>query len=130
MKEKLQQFMSGRYGLDNLGRFLNVLALIIFLVGTLLHTQIASIALVLIVINYFRMFSRNFYKRERENMIYLQIRNKFLGFFSSRFRRIKSQKTHCYFRCPSCNQELRVPKGKGKISITCPKCHAVFERRS
>ena len=130
MREKLQRFMIGRYGFDDLGRFLNILALIILVAGTFLIPQITVFALVLIVICYFRMFSRNMYKRANENMIYLGIRGKITGFFSSIFIRMKSLKTHCYFRCPSCRQKLRVPRGKGKISISCPKCHTKFERRS
>ena len=130
MKEKLQRFMSGRYGYDNLSRFLSVLALIVFILGTLLLPPISNFAFVLLIICYFRMFSRNIYKRANENMIYLQIRKKILKGFSSTVIHVKNRNTHCFFRCPSCRQEVRVPKGKGKISITCPKCHTIFEGRS
>ena len=130
MKAKLQQFMIGRYGLDDLGRFLNILVLVILLLSSFLFPQISGVAFGIMFICFFRIFSRNTYKRTQENTAYLRIKNKIAGKFSMQVKKIKSRKTHRYFRCPSCKQTLRVPKGKGMISIICPKCRTVFKKRS
>ena len=130
MKAKLQQFMMGRYGLDDLGRFLNTLVLVILLLGALLFPQITGVAIGIMLLCYFRILSRNTYKRAQENAAYLRVRHKVTGKLSVQWQKIKSYKTHRFFRCPSCRQTLRVPKGKGTITVTCPKCRTVFEKRS
>ena len=130
MKAKLQQFMIGRYGLDDLGRFLNIFVLVIMLLSSFLFPQISGVAIGIMFIGFFRIFSRNTNKRAQENMAYLRVKNKITGKLSTQVQKVKSRKTHRFFRCPSCKQTLRVPKGKGMISITCPKCHTVFKKRS
>ena len=130
MKAKLQQFMMGRYGVDNLSRFINILALILLLLSSLLQPQLTGAAIALIIINFIRMLSRNTYKRSQENEAFLRLKGRFTGVFSGQIRRIKDYKTHRFFKCPSCKQTLRVPKGKGMISVTCPKCRNVFKRKS
>ena len=130
MKAKLQQFMMGRYGQDDLCRFMNILSLVFLVLGMVLIQQLTGFAIALMIIGIFRMFSRNVNKRAQENKAYLRIKNKITGWFSKRVRRIKDRKTHRYFDCPSCKKTLRVPKGKGKISITCPQCRTIFEKRS
>ena len=79
------------------------------------------LAVVGIVIMYFRMLSKNIYKRAAENTRFL---NATTGIRKSvsRMKNRSRDKEHCYFKCPSCSQTVRVPRGKGKISITCPKC--------
>ena len=130
MKARLQQFMIGRYGQDNLGRFLNIAALIILLLGSFLLPQLTGAALAIMILCLFRNFSRNTYKRSQENEAFLRLKNKFTGLFTRQIRKLKDRKTHRFFRCSSCKQTLRVPKGKGMISITCPKCRYVFKKRS
>ena len=130
MKAKLQQFMMGRYGQDDLCRFMNIVSLVFLVLGMVLIQQLTGFAVALMIMGIFRMFSRNVNKREQENKAYLRMKNKITGWFSKRVRRIKDHKTHRYFNCPSCKKTLRVPKGKGKISITCPQCRTIFEKRS
>jgi hypothetical protein len=122
--------MMGRYGQDDLCRFMNILSLVFLVLGMVLIQQLTGFAIALMIIGIFRMFSRNVNKRAQENKAYLRIKNKITGWFSKRVRRIKDRKTHRYFDCPSCKKTLRVPKGKGKISITCPQCRTIFEKRS
>ena len=130
MKAKLQQFMLGRNGVDDLGRFLNLLVLVILLLGAFLFPQVSGLAIGIMVLCYFRIFSRNIYKRAQENAMFLRLKSRATGKVAVQIQRMKSRKTHRYFQCPSCKQTLRVPKGKGKISITCPKCRTVFDKRS
>jgi len=130
VKAKLQQFMSGRHGLDDLGRGLNILAMVMLVLGSLLLPQLSSLAMMLVIVGIFRIMSRNVYKRTQENEAYMRLRYKITRWVSSHIQQIKNRKTYRYYRCPSCRQSLRVPKGKGKIAVTCPKCKTVFDKRS
>ena len=118
-----RQFMTGRYGTDKLGLTLLGTALAMSLLGTLIQNTLVSLALslgyyALMFWALFRMFSRNTYARYEEN-------RKFLRFFD----RLKDR-DHRYFSCPKCNQPVRVPRGKGKIAITCPKCREKFIKKT
>lgn len=124
MKYRLRTFFSGRNGIDNLGKTLLWGALIIMILSTLLGLGILySVALVLLCYVYIRAFSRNLERCQRQNAKYLSWRN---------FRKLRFQqrKTHKFYRCPKCKQQLRVPKGKGRISITCRSCGERFEKKT
>ncbi len=131
MREKFARFMYGRNGADHLSRFLSYAILIcilfdIFVDGSVFYL----IAFVLLVYNFFRIFSKNINKRRAENAKYLQFRNKFVFAFKNWRERQKQRKEYVFFRCPSCKAMLRVPRGKGKIRVTCRKCGNAFERRT
>lgn len=119
----MTRFMSGRYGMDKLN---SVVLWSSVAVGFLaLFFPFAVVRLLLTTISYlmmgwavFRCFSRNTYKRYRENRRFLLI-----------IDRIKDRQ-HKYFDCPRCRQPVRVPRGKGKIAITCPKCKEKFIRKT
>ncbi|HIV24963.1 MAG TPA: hypothetical protein IAB71_04120 [Candidatus Scatomonas pullistercoris] len=124
-RDKLENFMQGRYGIDQLGRFMlyAALALIIlsfFFRGMFLNTA----ALVLLVLCYIRMFSRNHAKRWAENEKFLSIKDRIFG------RGRHRDAAYCYFKCPACGQKVRVPRGKGRISIRCPRCNNDFIKRT
>lgn len=131
MKEKFIRFMYGRYGVDAFGKFLVVLglALIIFS-GFTRFRLIPLLAWVVIIYAYFRIFSRNIYKRSAENQSYLKRTAKIRSFWWNQKNLMKQRKTHHIYKCPSCHQKIRVPKGKGKIEIRCPKCQNTFVKRS
>ncbi len=150
---RFQNFMEGRYGNDELNRFLVIVALICIVVNLFLRTNILwIIAVVLLVWIYFRTFSRNTTQRAIENDRYLSITSRFRrrdrrGYDSydsysggsSYSRQEKAERKRAqrqdrryykYFNCPNCNQKVRVPKGKGRIEITCPKCRTSFIRKT
>ena len=120
----LQRFMIGRYGTDKL----NIAILVAGLVASVLSVIIRFLPLVrlllmllsygLVVWSVFRALSRNTYKRYLENRKYLM------------FMQQVKDREHRYFDCPRCHQQTRVPRGKGKISITCPKCKEKFIRKT
>ena len=119
----LRGFMAGRYGTDRL----NMVILCAGLVASLLSvwTQSQGLNLVFFVLSYglmiwaiFRSLSRNTYKRYLENRKFLQL-----------ITRVKDRQNR-YFDCPKCRQVVRVPRGKGKISITCPRCKEKFIRKT
>ena len=127
----LQNFMRGRYGTDQLNFFLLVVAIIIMLVVTLFRIPyIYWVSIALLIFCYWRMFSRKTYKRSAENTKFLRLVYPITSRFQNMKKKWKDRKTHKYFKCPNCKQELRVPKGKGEITITCPKCHTKFDKRT
>lgn len=130
MREKFNRFMAGRYGMDQLGRFMVYACMVLLLLGILLSDVLRYLAVVLLVIIYVRVFSRNFEKRRRENEKFLRLKYKFTGGFGDWRDRQKQRKDYVFFRCPSCKVMLRVPRGKGKIRVTCRKCGNSFERRT
>ncbi len=170
MRNRMQGFMDGRYGNDQLNQFLSIAALVLIVLNIFIRVSFLwLIGIALLIWVYFRMFSRNTSQRAVEN-------DRFIGFFSrfrrggggfrggrnsyggsyggrgsygnsrssrssgnsssareraERFRAQQQDKRYYkYFNCPNCNQKVRVPKGKGKIEITCPKCHTSFIRKT
>lgn len=127
-RDWVRRFMQGRYGADELEQFLMYLSLGIIVVNIFAGSSLLSLAVTVIVIySIFRMLSRNYGARRAENAKYLRLRMKFMDFFRGRKRKV-TDKDHRYFRCPNCNQMVRVPKGKGHIAIRCPKCNNEFIR--
>lgn len=131
MQDKLRRFMMGRYGLDELNRFLLTAAVILMLISMFFRNVLLEILpLLLLVLSYFRIFSKNINLRYNENQKYLAIKNRLFGYFRNlKSRHVQKRNYHIY-NCPTCKQKIRVPKGKGKICITCPKCRAEFIRKS
>ena len=129
-KDKMARFMYGRYGMDQLSRNLSLICLVLLIVTMLRNNVIYMIALVGIVYTYFRVFSRNISRRSEENEKYLKFHYKVVGKLNKIKFRITDSKTHRIFRCPSCSQKIRVPRGKGKISIKCPKCRIEFIKKT
>ena len=119
----LRLFMEGRYGMDKLNMVMLWTGVIASLLSTLipvppLNLILWGVSYVLMFVSIFRILSRNTYKRYQEN-------RKFLQFFD----RLKDR-DHRYYDCPKCRQMVRVPRGKGKISITCPRCREKFVKKT
>ena len=137
----MRRFMYGRYGVDQLNIFLLIAAVALNVVSMILSRFGAVcriIGMLLTLLSYgvlgwylFRFFSRNPDKRFLENRRYLALKAKLFG-----SRRVKTLTTrladrqHRYYRCPNCKQTVRVPRGRGKISIRCPRCSEKFIRKS
>ena len=131
MKEKLRNFMIGRYGIDSFSKFLMGIALVLCILDIFVNSIfINSWFIVIIVYVYYRMFSRNYNKRYQENLKFLQIKNKVMSKFKSQKWMMQQRKTPHIYKCPTCNQKIRIPKGKGRICITCPKCKTEFTKTS
>lgn len=131
MKDRLRQFMVGRYGVDEFNRFLLILSLAAMIISRILGGGILYLTAVMVLgYTYFRMLSRNLNKRYRENMGYLKVRNRFFGFFIKGKNTVNQRKNYHIYKCPGCGQKIRIPKGKGRISITCPKCRTEFIKKS
>lgn len=131
LKSIFTKFMQGRYGADILARDMLYLALGLMIINLIVRSTILStIALVILVIGYLRMFSKNHSARYNENRRYTNIRYTITDKISKRFRRVKDSKKYKYLKCPQCSQQLRVPRGKKQIVVTCPKCKSKFDAKS
>ena len=131
MKEKFYRFMAGRYGGDQYNRFLCGAAMVLLIISLISKLGLLWVlALAVLIYSYVRTFSRKLEKRRAENERYLRIKYKVTGGFKNWRERQKQRKDYCFFRCPSCRAMLRVPRGKGRIRVTCRKCGNAFERRT
>ena len=127
---KFANFMRGRYGQDALNQALMYITCALFLISFFVRNQfIVLVAEVLWFITLFRMFSKNIYKRQTENNAYLKLIEPITKEVSV-MKKQKADPMHKYYRCPTCSQIVRVPKGRGKIEIRCPKCQTRFEKRT
>lgn len=135
MKKWLAKVMVGRYGVDQLTNAMLVLSMVLLVVAlffgnSIVNTILWTLAVLLLVAGYYRIFSKKTSQRYQENQKYLRLRNRITGRFRSVKERLKQRKTHRFFKCPQCGVTVRVPKGKGKIKITCPKCKTAFVRNT
>ena len=131
MKEKFIRFMAGRYGADQFSRFLSFLALALIVLNLFFRSSVLWVlGIAALVLTYVRMFSKNFEKRRRENERYLRLKYQLTGSVRNWADRLKQRRDYVFFRCPSCRAMLRVPRGKGKIRVTCRKCGNAFERKT
>ncbi len=135
MRQRLAAFFAGRYGMDSLSKLTLVLALVAAVLSQVVPSAAVSVifwavAIVLLVVTYWRMLSRNVQKRYEENQRYLRATGRLRFFSRGRVERFRLRKTYRFFRCPSCHILLRVPKGKGKIQITCRKCGNRFTKKT
>ena len=134
MRGWLQRMMIGRNGMDALNRFLSVVLILVVAVEMFLRSKAAVVlsvlSLVLLVVIYFRMFSRDIYRRSRENGTYLRLRYPIVNAVQGWRDRFRQRKEYRFYRCPSCRAWLRVPRGRGQIDIVCRKCGTSFRRRS
>ena len=130
MRNAIQRFMYGRYGNDQLNTALVVLYLILWLLEMITQFALFGVlSTVLVFVVLFRMLSRNLYKRREENAKFLRKADPILRWYRLQ-RTIRRDKNHVYFKCPSCSQQLRVPRGKGKITVNCRNCGASFQEKS
>lgn len=135
MKNKLIRFMQGRYGVDTFSKFLLIAGLAIVLLSSVIGSRTIDTAgyilgWAVIIYCYFRMFSKNVTKRYAENQTFMAKTYKLRSLFQKQKNTWKQRKTHHIYKCPSCGQKIRIPKGKGRIEIRCPKCSTTFVKKS
>lgn len=151
MREKLARFMQGRYGMDELGRFLMGTMFVILLVELVTGWYVLTLAFwAIFIMAYYRMLSHDYGKRQQENQKFLTVRYKFrtkwyqlfyknnnmyrnngtMNGFHKLKKNIQQKMQYHIYKCPNCNQKIRIPRGKGKIMVRCPKCNIEFLKRS
>ena len=131
MRDKIYRFMQGRYGTDDFYKFLFWVALIGIVINWFFKSQLLSFAVTLILVYaMYRVLSKNHSARYAENQRYLQATAKIRYWFDQQKKLMEERKYHHIYTCPKCRQKIRIPKGKGKIMLRCPKCHHEFQKRS
>ena len=123
LSAKFRSFMVGRYGTDRLNMVILGAGLALVLIYGFIPNGVVKLILwalsyALMIWALFRTFSRNTYKRYEENRKFMRC-----------IDRLKDRQ-HRYFNCPKCRQQVRVPRGKGKIAITCPRCREKFVKKT
>ncbi len=123
LRYRLQRFMVGRNGVDLLSRDLNILGLAFMLADLFLRSYVLYfVGLACFLISLLRSLSRSTTKRSAENVWYFNKRSQVKKWFAAKRQEFSDRKVYRYFRCAGCSQRFRVPKGRGRIEITCPKC--------
>ena len=134
MKERFRRFMQGRYGFDEFARFTLGAALVALILSMFIRGWLGSLlntaALLLLVYTYYRALSRDFSRRYAENQRYLEKSGEIRRRFDREKNIMKQRKDYHIYSCPGCSQKIRIPRGKGQIEITCPKCGYKFVKRS
>lgn len=131
MREKIYRFMQGRYGVDQLYRFIFFLAIVLMLINNFLKNPMLNLVIyALLILDIFRMLSKNHSARYAENQKYLQLTARFRYRLDQQKKLWQERKYHHIYTCPKCKQKIRIPKGKGNIMVRCPKCHFEFQKRS
>jgi hypothetical protein len=121
--------MVGRYGIDQLYYALLVLYLVLFVLEIMFkHAVILELlSLAVLIYTFFRVFSRNTYKRSNENQVFLSVWDNVKNFFCLNFSKIRDLPTKKYAKCPHCGAVLRLPRQRGRHTVRCPKCNNKFE---
>lgn len=130
MREKIVRFMQGRYGNDRLGQAMLMAALACVVLSLFRIPFISTIGLAILVLTYYRMFSRQIAKRAAENQKYMQLEWKVRAKLQKKKQSLAQRRTHRIYKCPNCKQKIRVPRNRGRIAISCRKCGTEFIRRT
>ena len=127
-RERVARFMAGRYGADRLYYFLLAICFILIIINLFVNSLLISLAeTALFAFTLYRVMSRNIYKRQQENEKFIKFIDKPMKFYNLQKCRFRDRKTHVYRKCPSCQNNLRLPKEKGKHTVACPCCKHRFE---
>ncbi len=133
MGNRVSRAMIGRYGMDELSVALIFVSIVLMVVSYFPKVRFLYIPAILILFwSYFRCFSRNIVKRSRERDVFMRCKGKLQNILWIRLlkRKIKDRKHYKYYRCPGCKALIRVPKGKGRIAITCTRCRHEIIRKT
>ena len=128
---KINEFMYDRYKGDELNRFLTIVYLVFWVLSFMPYLRFFMlINIIIFILIFYRALSKNIYARRKELNNYLKLKNKIKSQINLNKQKHKNRKTHLYFKCTNCKANLRVPKGKGKIKVTCPKCKQTMIKHS
>ncbi|MDP4110348.1 MAG: hypothetical protein Q8878_10015 [Bacillota bacterium] len=126
-----RKFMEGRYGADQLNMVLFILSLLFLYFTKVFNAPPLALAgYAFLAAGVFRMLSRNVSKRSMENYRFTMLTSPLYSWFLTTRNRYRDRKTYKYFKCPKCHANLRVPRGKGKVKVTCVKCRHEFNKKT
>ncbi len=134
MRNFLNRFFQGRYGaygIDRLTKCLTAVALVLLILSFFTPLEFFYyIAFIIVFYGYFRLVSKNVPVRYKENEVFVRYTDKIVGIFRKPKSNILNYRTFHIYKCPGCGQKIRIPRGKGKIAIRCPKCGIEFIKRA
>ena len=131
MLQKVLRFLQERYGIDDLSKFMMGIVFILAVINMFFRLPVLSAVIwAVIILIYFRMFSKNKYKRYQENQLYLKYMEPFQNWIRKQINIIKLRKDYHIYTCPTCKQKNKIPRGKGRIAVRCPKCRTEFIKKS
>lgn len=131
ISKRLNDWMRGRNGADELGNTVVALSIIVLIINLFAHTRVLAVgALAMAIYSCWRMSSKNVTARRKENREFLKAFAPAIRWIKNPKASINEQRSYKHLTCPTCGQQMRVPRGKGKMRVTCPNCHKKFEARS
>ncbi|MDO5134283.1 MAG: hypothetical protein Q4D81_15090 [Eubacteriales bacterium] len=142
LRYRFALFMQGRYGTDQLSRFMSAVVIILLIAewilnhflalpGVMMFMRIAGfVNAVFLFIIYYRTFSRNIPRRYAENQKYLALKRRISSVFGRTGHNTTQRIEYHIYKCPGCSQKIRIPRGKGRIMVRCPKCGTEFIKQS
>lgn len=126
-KNAMYNFFQGRYGIDDLYKFLFILFIVVWILNSFINSSFLYLfGLFVCIFMIYRTFSRNFEKRQNENRKYIEIKNKVTNKFKLSKKKWNDRNTHIYRKCPNCKADIRLPIKKGIHTCTCPRCKKDF----
>lgn len=129
--QRANDWMRGRYGVDELSNFLTAIAFVLIIINLFVHTAwLSLVGAALLVYALWRVLSTSTENRRNENEVFLDHAGRFRPWLHNPAAAFKEARTYKHAMCPDCGQKVRVPRGKGKLRVTCPKCHKKFEVKS
>ena len=127
-RERVASFMAGRYGIDRLYYFLLAICFVLIVINLFVSSYVIHIIeTALFVYAFYRVLSRNIYKRQQENEKFIKLIEKPKSIFNLQKCKVRDRKTHVYKKCPSCKNNLRLPRQKGEHTVVCPCCKHRFD---
>lgn len=123
--------MQGRYGADQLYRVMLIGgAVLVILSNFIFEVFFLLLGWILVVLAFVRAFSKDYSRRYAENQKFLELTGKIRKVFGKQRYVMEQRKDYHIYTCPQCRQKIRMPRGKGKVEISCPKCHTKFIKKS
>ena len=130
MREKFLHFMQGRYGADQLYRVMLIGgAVLVILSNFIFEVFFLLLGWILVVLAFVRAFSKDYSRRYAENQKFLELTGKIRKVFGKQRYVMEQRKDYHIYTCPQCRQTIRMPRGKGKVEMSCPKCHTQFIKK-
>ena len=121
--------MMGRYGTDEYAKFLLTVTLVLCILTLFIRNWFMYLLTALAFAwSYYRILSKNFERRREENERFRALEARIGRWCRVQKRKFDGRREYRFFKCPNCGQQVRVPRDKGRIRITCPKCHTQFDR--
>lgn len=132
MKDKIKNYLQKVYGVDFLSKTMIVVALILSLINLKFKNRVIEVITMILIVYFgiFRVFSVNKYQRMIENQKFSKAVKPMTDFFEKYKIRAANSNDKKYIKCPNCKKEMKIPRNKGKIKVTCPHCGHKFVKKS